>query len=115
MKYSKETNKYIKSIRKYLEDTYGEVKPEWELMLMLLGDNVEMYRKVSETLETNGIYSPVSGVKNPLLSTQKDIAASIYKIVQHFGISPYAASKIKNGTDDDTEDFIESLTGGGDE
>lgn len=109
MKYSKETKTYIKSIRKYLEDTYGSVKSEWEVMLMLLGDNLEMYKKVSDTLETSGIYSTSTGLKNPLLSTQKDIAASIYKIVQHFGISPYAASKIKAIEEDSTDDFIDGL------
>ena len=40
----------------------------------------------------------------------KDLQASIMKQVQHLGISPYSASKIKQEVEDDNEDFIEALT-----
>jgi hypothetical protein len=32
------------------------------------------------------------------------------KQIQHLGLSPYAVSKIKDAMDDDTDDYIESLT-----
>lgn len=115
MKYSKETKDYIKSVEDYLSKEYGEIKPEWGLMLNMLKDNYQQYLNCLESIEQNGIYSPESGKKNPLLSTVKDLQASIYKIVQHLGISPYAKSKIRTMAEDDTDDFIDTLTGGDDD
>lgn len=105
------TEDLMNSVRDYLADTYGSVKPEWEIMLMILRDTIEQYKDVSEKIKEIGIYNYERGLKNPLLSTQKDLAASIYKIVQHLGISPYSSAKIKVVADDDTDDFIGALTG----
>lgn len=102
------TKKYMKGIKDYLKETYGEVKPEWNLMLAILEENIRQYLEVNDMIRQTGIYNGTA--KNPLLSTSKDLAASIYKIVQHFGISPYAASKIRSMGEDDTEDFIDTLT-----
>lgn len=115
MKYSKETKNYIKSVEEYLRGEYGEIKPEWELMIQMLKDNYQQYLNCLDSIEQNGIYSVVSQKKNPLLSTVKDLQASIYKIVQHLGISPYAKSKIKTMEEDSTDDFIDALTGGDDD
>lgn len=44
MIYSEETTAYIDSIKASLIERYGAVKPEWELMIDLLADNVEQYK-----------------------------------------------------------------------
>lgn len=102
--------KAVEAVREYLTSKYGEVKPEWEIIISLLADNIELYKECRESIKENGIYDIETGKKNPLLTTVKDLQATIMKQIQHLGLSPYAVSKIKDAIDDDTEDYIESLT-----
>ena len=104
------TKKIIDSINNYLTEKYGEVKPEWATIMYLLGDNLDLYKECSDSIKQNGIFDVNTYKKNPLLSTCKDLQATIMKQIQHLGLSPYAASKIKDAVEDDTEDYIESLT-----
>lgn len=103
---------YIEGVNQYLKNQYGEVKPEWGTTLMVLEDTLRRYEQIKEAINTNGIYDPTTGKKNMLLASEKDYIATILKISQKLGISPWDASKIKNVEDDDSEDFIESLTNG---
>lgn len=106
----KEVNKYIENVRKALTEKYGEFKPEWEGVLMCLKDCILRYIQVKESINANGIYDSTTGKKNPLLTTEKDNIATILKLSQKLGISPWDASKIKIMEEDDTDDFIEHLT-----
>lgn len=105
----KEITKYIEDVRKYLTEKYGEVYPQWEAIIFLLQDNLELYFQCKKSIKDNGIFDSETYKKNPLLSTCKDITATIIKQIQHLGLSPYSVSKIKIGEEDDTEDFVESL------
>nr|DAQ27514.1 MAG TPA: terminase small subunit [Caudoviricetes sp.]DAU06753.1 MAG TPA: terminase small subunit [Caudoviricetes sp.] len=107
---NKKTKEYILDVRNYLTKLHGEVKAEWEAPLELLADNMELYKQCQESIKQNGIFDPTTGKKNPLLSTMKDLQATILKQMQHFGLSPYANAKIKLTESDETEDFIEELT-----
>ena len=111
-KYSKETKKYIQSIIDYISKKYGEVPAEWEAIIYLLADNLDLYNECKDSVKDNGIYNSNSGRKNPLLTTMKDLQATIMKQVQHLGLSPYAVSKIKDDKEDDTDEYIEALTNG---
>lgn len=104
------TKKSIDTIKKYLENKYGLVNPEWETIINMLGDNIDLYKDCKESVRINGIYDPSTGKKNPLLATIKDLQATIMKQIQHLGLSPYAQSKIKIDAESDEEDFINSLT-----
>lgn len=64
---------------------------------------MELYQKIKEQIETDGIYDKRTGRKHPLLSTLKDLQATMMKQVQHLGLSPYASSKIKQAEEDDSE------------
>lgn len=104
-------NKYVKYIRQYLKEKYSKVNPEWELAIDLLADNIDMYNKCKEIVDSVGIYDYEKGKKNPLLGTMKETQGVMLKQIQHLGISPYALSKIKNmAAEDDTDDFIDRLT-----
>lgn len=105
-----ETKKYLKTIEKYLKEQYGEVKDEWYGVMQLLADNFDLYNKCKQSVIDNGIYDAETGKKNPLLTTIKDLQATILKEVQHLGISPYAANKIKVEAEDNSDDFIDNLT-----
>ena len=106
----KETKENIKKITDYLIKQYGEIQPQWEMTLSLLADNLDLYIECRKSITQNGIFDTENYKKNPLLTTCKDLQATIMKQIQHFGLSPYAISKIKQTEEDDSEDYIESLT-----
>ena len=108
----KETQKYINSVREYIEHKYNEVPPQWEAIITLLADNLDIYQECKKSIRANGIYDANTGRKNPLLSTVKDLQSTIIKQIQHLGLSPYAISKIKDDKEDDTEDYLNELTNG---
>jgi P27 family predicted phage terminase small subunit len=108
--YSKKTKKTMKSIEAYLEAEYGEVKMEWETTLTLLADNLDLLDSCKEILEKTGIFDGGTWKKNPLLSTMKDCQATVLKLTQHLGISPWSKSKINTPEEDGTDDFLENLT-----
>lgn len=103
-------NKVIQDIERYLTERYGKVNDEWRLTLSLLKDNLTLYSMCMKSIKENGIYDSSTQKKNPLLSTVKDIQATMIKQIQHLGLTPYAASKIKDLVEDDDDDFLESLT-----
>lgn len=113
-RYTKPTQDYIKSVQDYLTSKYGKVKEEWDCILILLADNLDLYKECMRSVKQNGIFNNETGKKNPLLTTMKDLQATITKQIQHLGLSPYAVSKIKTEAEDDTQDFIDELTGGND-
>ena len=112
MKHSKKVEDYLKEVENYLTKKYTKVNPEWIAIIQLLGDNLELYAQCQKSIKENGIYNVENGKKNPLLTTVKDLQATILKQIQHLGLSPYAESKIKIAEDDDTDDFIDNLTYG---
>lgn len=100
---------YMQGVRDFLTEEYGTVKTEWEITLTLLEDSLFIYEEIKESIKENGIYS--GGTKNPLLSTLKDTQATILKLTQKLGISPYDNAKIKMPEEDNTESFINGLMG----
>lgn len=104
------TKKTMNGVREYLSNKYGEIPQQWEVMLSLLEDNIELYQQCKKSVDENGIFNKEDFKKNPLLSTMKDLQATIIKQIQHLGLSPYAESKIRQTGEDDTDDFIEALT-----
>lgn len=110
MKKTTYTKKMMTGIREYLSGKYGEIPLQWEAILGLLQDNIDLYQQCKKSVEDNGIFDKDDYKKNPLLSTMKDLQTTIIKQIQHLGLSPYAESKIKQSGEDDTDDFIDSLT-----
>lgn len=98
----KEIKDYMNSVRKYLITRYGEVKGEWEFSLLCLENSLVRYNQINESINNNGIYDVSTGRKNPLLSTEKDVLATIFKLTQKLGITPYDSSKIKQAEEDDS-------------
>ena len=46
----KDTKKLIDATEDYLKEKYGEVKPEWRIILNLLGDNLDLYRECRQSI-----------------------------------------------------------------
>lgn len=102
-------NTIIESTKNHLVEEYGEIKPEWELQLILLEDTLDMIVRMEESISETGLF--IGGRKNPLITSLKDAQVLVLKLSQKLGCSPYDISKIKKLTEDDgTDDFIESLT-----
>lgn len=110
-KYKKNTKTYIESVKDFLKEKYGDIKPEWEAMITLLADNLEMYKQCIDKINEDGLMLTRT-VKHPLLSTAKDLQATIFKQVQHLGLSPYAVAKIHVDDEEDADDFVERLVMG---
>lgn len=108
--YSPATKAYLDSVCKYLVSKYGAVQNEWIASIILLGDTLDLYNMCMESIRENGIFDVATYKKNPLLTTVKDQIATINKITQKLGITPYDAAKIKMSDEDDSGDFIEALT-----
>lgn len=109
-RYTKSTKDYLSKVEDYLTKKYGCVNSEWEANLMILADNLDLYKECKQSIKQNGIYDAQTGKKNGLLITIKDLQAAITKQIQHLGLSPYASSKIKSDEENDEEDFIDGLT-----
>lgn len=91
-----------KNIDEYLIQRWGTVKEEWKLTIKMLLDNIDLYNKCIDEIETNGLYDAATMRKNPLLSTVKDLQATMTKQIQKLGLTPYDACKIKETEEDDT-------------
>ena len=98
------------AISNYLTEKYGAVKPEWELVISLLMDNIELYKECKKSIKENGLYDVETGKKNPLLITLRDTQVQILKVIQQLGLSPYANSRIKEEAGIDEACFMDSLT-----
>lgn len=109
-KHSPATRKQMQQVEGYLVEKYGQIKPQWEVTLSLMADDLDLLAQCNDAIKKYGIYDPVEGKKNPLIATAKDLNATLLKIAQQLGITPWAESKMKDATEDDTADFIDNLT-----
>ena len=100
--------KYMKEVREYLTQKYGDIPLAFESSLFMLQENLEDYILYKEQIAKTYIIDQ-DGKKNPLISSVKDLEACIMKIWQHLGLTVYSQSKIKNTEEDTTEDFIDGL------
>lgn len=107
--YMKSTENYIKKVKCQLKTTYGKIPEDWDLLIEMLEDELELYSRMKAELDITGILNE-KGFKNPLISSLKDSKALILKMVQQLGSSPWAKSKIKQVEEDNTDDFIDNLT-----
>lgn len=102
----------MKDYRKYIEDyliqKYGKIEDNWLLMIDLLEDNVQQYHEVKRVLNETGLFNKETFKKNGLISTLKDLQATIIKQCQCLGLSPYHQSKMKN-LDNPASDVLQSL------
>ena len=103
--------KYINSVKKHLREKHGKINAEWLQPLQLLQDNLELYNQCRKEIETNGLLLVAKNgamTKNPLIKVLFDAQIQIAKLLQEFGLTPKAASKI-NLVDDDDEELKDLL------
>ena len=103
------SDKYIKDIKRELKKQYGEIPDSWGCQLSILADDLKLYNEMSAIIAEEGAYDKDSKRKHPLLAPMKDLKNSILKSVNAFGMSAYAAKRLKSDDLDDAEDFIDNL------
>ena len=112
-KYSKDTQKYMKTVEKFLREKYGSVQPEWDEQLHLLANNINLYGQCEDDILNRGLIIVAKNgapVRNPNVQLQLDIQKQIVKLVAEFGLSPKSVGVIdKNIKSDDSENEAEEL------
>lgn len=109
-KHSASTRKQMQQVEGYLIEKYGSIKPQWEVTLSLMADDLDMLEQCNDAIKEYGIYDAAMGRKNPLIATAKDLNATLLKIAQQLGITPWAESKMRDTAEDDPTEFIDNLT-----
>ena len=112
--YSVSTVKYLNAVRKYLKEKYGKVNAEWEQILEILADNLELYQMCKSSIKNDGLLLVAKNgayTKNPLIKVQLDAQVQITKLLTEFGLTPKAASKINLLNDDEDDELKELLEG----
>lgn len=97
-------------VKAYLKSTYGAINDEWTIILDQLEDHLCFYYKAKDELAGTTILMS-NGRKNPLMGIIKDETSIINALAQKLGISPWDSSKIKQTPEDDSDDFMDRLTG----
>lgn len=110
--YSTTTIKYLTAVKKYLKEKYGKVNQEWEQVLEILGDNLELYQQCKSSIKNDGLLLVAKNgayTKNPLIKVMLDAQVQITKLLSEFGLTPRSASKINLIEDED--DTLKDLLG----
>lgn len=112
--YSNETQSFMLNVDKFLIDKYGTIKPHWEGQLDLLASNYEFFIMAKNKVKEDGmmVVNRFGNLdKHPLLAQIKDSNIQCCKLINEFGLSPKADSKIKSESNDDA-DYLDSLING---
>lgn len=99
-------DKYINSVKKHLKEKHGKINAEWLQPLQILQDNLELYNQCKEEIKSKGLLLMAKNgamTKNPLIKVQFDAQIQMTKLLQEFGLTPKAATKISLVDDDDDE------------
>lgn len=107
----KQVKKYMQSVEQSIKRDYGEVPDEFELSLMMLADNYNIYLQARTAINTDGVIITVNDtlIKHPMLKVLQDTQISMNKIINSFGLTPLSKSKLKAPqpeTDDFTDKFL---------
>ena len=110
------TDAFIHAVTEYLEESFGQVKPQWRAIVELLGDEHDMYIKAQETLDRDG-YTITTGhgmQPHPAVKMMQDAAIQQQKLMTALGLTPSAALKLKLTSARDLEeeeevDYLDEL------
>jgi P27 family predicted phage terminase small subunit len=120
-KYRKEVRNYMKKIEAQLKKEYGTVAPEWDLTLEQLADSYELYINIKEQIDKDGLMKKsvkiVKGEaieteeKHPLFPALFNTQTNINRIVNQFGFTLFAKSrmKVQPTIHDENDDYLNSL------
>jgi len=121
-KYRKEVRIYMKKIEKQLAAEYGQVSEEWDITLEQLADSYQLYLNIKEQIEKDGLIKKSIRIgkkgepmeveeKHPLFPALFNTQTNINRIVNQFGLTLFAKSRIKTKPEinDEKDDYLNSL------
>lgn len=113
--YPKEVQAMMEKVVDTLIAEIGDNIPSaYDLDLQLLADSLTMYIKARDSIRTDGIL--ITGrqgdkVKNPAIAVLNSTQLFISKLINQFGLTRLAKSKLKENTDGlSAQDLLASLT-----
>lgn len=113
-KYSPEVQAMMEKVMATLTDELGDNLPSaYELDLGLLADSLELYTQARNEITTHGILvdSGKAKVKNPAVAVLNSTQLFISKLINQFGLTRMAKSKLKENTDGlSAQDLLATLT-----
>ena len=121
-KYRKEVKIFMKKIEKQLAAEYGQVAEEWDITLEQLADSYQLYLNIKEQIEKDGLIKKSIRIgkkgepmeveeKHPLFPALFNTQTNINRIVNQFGLTLFAKSRIKTKPEinDEKDDYLNSL------
>ena len=111
--FSPVTQTFMSAVEKHLTDKFSKIETQWDGLLMMLADNYELFFDCRAQIKKDGLMIQNrfgNWDKHPLIKVQNDAQIQIVKLVQEFGISPKAISRLTNITENNEDDFIKALT-----
>ena len=121
-KYRKEVKIFMKKIEKQLAAEYGQVAEEWDITLEQLADSYQLYLNIKEQIEKDGLIKKSIRIgkkgepmeveeKHPLFPALFNTQTNINRIVNQFGLTLFAKSRIKAKPEvnDEKDDYLNSL------
>lgn len=112
--YSEEIQNYMYVIHSFLQKKFGNINCEWIPSLFMLADNLHIFNLCKEQIKKDGIMITDRFnvlVKHPLIKVQNDAQIQIVKLLQQFGLTPYAMGKLKTSENED-DSFLDELING---
>ena len=103
-------SKDVQALRDALASKHGEVKAEWNALIALADEQFMLLDQINKKIAEMGIIDK-NGKKNPLIASKKDVIASLLKIYQQTGTTPWSESKIKVDTTESDKEALKSIMG----
>jgi len=98
---------YIENVQRTLQERFGNIDPAWEMQLILLEDNLLVYKKLHEAIQNDPDSLSIKDMK-----VLKEVTNAVLKLSQKFGLTPYDKPRIKLPDKKEKEnDYIDSLIG----
>lgn len=76
--YSKDVQKYMKTLEKQLTAEYGFIAPEWEISLKMLADNYQIYNECLKQINEDGMMIAYQDKKGTLMKQKHPLFVPLY-------------------------------------
>lgn len=92
--------KYIDRVRDTIKVEYGEVPEEYEISLEMLATNYRLFIESEDKIKEQGMITVYRGqdVPNPMIRVNMSAQEACRKILNSFGLTPYARKKMDGNT-----------------
>lgn len=104
--YNNEVQTTMKNIHRFLINKYKRIQNEWLASLSILADNFSIFYQCRDAIRNDGLMVTDrfgAAIKHPLIKVQVDAQIQIVKLLNEFGLSPKAAAKLNDNSDEEDD------------